>query len=212
MDTTKVHNLALAGLELDGLKTVGDFRRNIRAQIYRRWADVDNDAQFIIGMNGSIDRGFNQAWAQGAAVCGVKMDELTNAERDALQQRINDQFPYITQFGVYIALNTKELGGKRGPLYDRAELWVARYGEIVNQAKALACKDQKLIWNLGPTEHCGSCIRLSGRVKRGSYWTEKGILPRRAGAGYLDCGGYNCQCSLDPTTAPITPGPLPRLP
>ena len=142
----------------------------------------------------------------------VLMKELTNAEKDMLQQKINDQYPYITQFGAHIAINTQALGGKLTPLFLRADLWIARYDEVRTLAKAMACRDQKLEWVIGVAEHCASCLKLNGKVKRGSYWTAQGVLPRVAGSTVLDCGGYNCQCELRRTNKPVTPGPLPRLP
>lgn len=212
MATTKAFKIVQVGIELTAVKGVSDFQRNLRAQVRLRWNDLRTDDQFIIGINNAIDRGFRQAWRAGAAECGVKMNELTPAERQALEQKIFDQFPYITTLGAFVAANTRAEGGKLATLYGRLNLWTARYQEVVNQAKAMACKDKKLMWTLGAAEHCPSCLKLAGKVKRGSFWTEQGILPRQAGAGYLECGGFNCQCTLVPTDAPITPGPLPRLP
>ena len=60
--------------------------------------------------------------------------------------------------------------------------------------------------------NCSSCLKLSGKVKRMSFWNSHGILPRVAGADYLICRGYKCACSLELTDAPLSKGSLPRLP
>ena len=91
----------------------------------------------------------------------------------------------------------------------RIPMWVNRYNDVVNTAKIMAGGDKKLKWVLGPTEHCSSCSKLAGKVKRGSVWIASGIQPQSRS---LACGGYNCQCSLQPTTDRASAGRLPSIP
>lgn len=91
----------------------------------------------------------------------------------------------------------------------RIPMWVNRYNDVVNTAKIMAGGDKKLKWVLGPTEHCSSCMKLAGKVKRGSLWQTSGIRPQSRS---LACGGYNCQCSLQPTTDRASAGRLPSIP
>ena len=71
------------------------------------------------------------------------------------------------------------------------ELWVNRYRDVRNQAKVLACKDEKFVWRLGATEnHCSTCPRLDGKVKRGSQWEKSGIRPQNPPNTELECGGW----------------------
>lgn len=194
------------------MRGIADFRRNLRQQTRRYWNEVDSHMDFVIGMSNAIDRGFRQAWRAGAAECGIRPQDYSDAEIAELQRRINDQFPFITALATDFSDELRSSDGKLLSLYGRLELWVARYEEIRNQAKVMACKNAPLEWVLGIAEHCKSCRKLEGKVKRASFWQESGILPRRAGADYLECNGYKCQCSLVRTDKPITPGPLPRLP
>ena len=60
--------------------------------------------------------------------------------------------------------------------------------------------------------NCSSCLKLHGKVKRMSYWVEKGILPQVPGCDYLKCRGYQCGCVLTLTDEPQSKGPLPHLP
>jgi len=111
---------------------------------------------------------------------------------------------------------TKQTNGKQevdrrlGTAQARIPMWTNRYREVMNTAKTMAGADKKLIWVLGPTEEsCPSCLKLAGKVKRGSVWMASGIQPQSPA---LACGGFFCQCSLQPTDLPASPGRLPSIP
>lgn len=211
METTP-HNLARQGLELTAVKSLAGFQANLRSIVRLRWNDERTDGEFYVAMFKAIEKGFREAWAKGAAECGIKFSELTTAETNAMQDKINSQFEYITTFGGFVAANTKANGGKLGTLFGRLRLWVNGWYEVAELAKSFACRDKKMRWDLGFAEHCRSCMKLAGKVKRMSFWREKGIIPKQKGAWYLECGGWECKCELNPTDEPISPGPLPSLP
>jgi hypothetical protein len=76
----------------------------------------------------------------------------------------------------------------------------------------MACEDQKLQWVMGPTkEHCNSCLRLSNKIKRASYWRRVNVYPQSPPNPNLECNGFGL-CQLLPTDERCSPGPLPRLP
>ncbi len=191
-------------------KSMNDFRLNLRAQVRRYWAGEDERTDFIFNFYNAVDRGFNQAFRAGAAECGLKPDEFTSDIKDVLRQKINEQYSFVA--GLADRIMTRAAGGKLAQALGEIELWIARYGEILNLGKLLACADKKLKWVLGAAEHCSSCMKLAGKVKRASFWKASGILPRVAGAEYLECKGYNCKCSLVVTDEPMTKGNLPALP
>jgi hypothetical protein len=201
----------MAGI-LSATKGIGEFQANLRANIRGLWNGELSAGQFFNGMFAAIERGFNQAWAAGAAECGIKPDEYSDEERSILQNLSNDQFPHILSLAEYVQANSKANGGQLAPLFARAALWVARYEEVRNQAKVVSCGNQKLMWTLGIAEHCSSCMKLAGQVRRASFWRASGIWPRQAGSHLLECGGFRCQCSLVPTDAPMSRGRLPSLP
>ncbi len=92
----------------------------------------------------------------------------------------------------------------------RLPMWVNRYTEVVNTAKIMAGGDKKLKWVLGPTEeHCSSCSKLAGQVRRASVWLASGIQPQSRA---LSCQGYNCLCTLSPTSDASSRGRMPSLP
>ncbi len=113
-------------------------------------------------------------------------------------------------------IRTKQTNGKQEvdttlrAASSRLPMWINRYRDVVNTAKLMAGEDVKLVWRIGPTkEHCRSCSRLNGKVKRKSQWIASGIRPQ---SPQLECHGFNCLCTLNPTSEPASRGPLPRIP
>lgn len=191
-------------------KSLNSYRASLRAEVRRYVKGEVGDGDFLLGFFTAIGSGFRNAWKQGAAVCGVRPSEFDINIEDKVQGEINRQITFISSFRDSLVKLTD--GGQMNTELAKVEIWVARYGEQVNKARAALCGQQKLKWNLGVAEHCNSCKSLEGIVKTAEFWYTSGILPRVAGATYLICEGYNCKCSLDPTDEPITEGALPPLP
>lgn len=194
-------------------KTLEGFSLNVRAAIRSLWLGASDTFVFVDGMSVAIERGFEQAWTEGAAICGVGADERTSAEDAALRQAINAQFPFLPGFATDIQANDKASGGKLGPLFSRGDGWINQYNSVRAQAKLMACLDQKLKWNIDPTkDNCPSCLKLDGKVKRASYWAERNIRTQGFPNNKLECTGLHCGCGQDPTDEPLSKGPLPSLP
>lgn len=192
-------------------KGLSNYQIGLRAGVYGLWSGkIDFDQAFDMVFV-AIDRGLPQGWAEGAAECGIKPEEYTPDERTKLAQAIANEKNHVFGLLDWVEQNSKANGGKRGTAYSRLDIWINRYRDVVNKAKVSACADMKMRWTLGPTEHCTTCMKLSGKVKRGSYWNSH-VLPQNPPNGLLECGGWNCQCTLQPTDAKASPGPLPRLP
>lgn len=188
------------------LLTRAGYQLNLRAIVRALWkGTMDFNAAFD-AMFVAIDRGFTQAWREGAKACGIGPEELTSEELTALAVRIAQEKNHVYALLEAVEQNSQENGGKLTPLFTRLEMWVNRYEDCKNQAKTMACKDQKLEWMLGPTEHCSTCLKASGKVKRASQWAATDLRPQ---APCLECGGYRCQCSLVVTDAPLSKGRLP---
>jgi hypothetical protein len=184
----------------------------IRSSFRGLWKGFLDYDQFFESMMLTIRSGFTRAWYEGAAKCGIKPNELSPEERLQMEANINNQFQYIDGVAAAIEAGSQANKGKLTPLLRRGDIWVNGYRATVMRAQALACGDRKGEWQLGDAEHCDSCVKLHGKVKRLSYWNDRGILPAIPGAPYLDCSGYNCQCTLVITDKPMSRGPLPRLP
>lgn len=195
-----------------GSRGTSEYRSGLRAAIRGLWTGVLDREQFWDGMVRASEVNLTRAWRSGAAECGIAPDELTQEELTALDKAIDYELLWIGGFATTIEANSKAKKGKLTPLFTRAEIWIGRWEGVRAQAKTMACGDQKLKWVMGPTEHCDSCRKLSGKVKRASWWKENGILPRVHNAPYLACGGWRCECDLEVTTDPLSRGRMPRLP
>ena len=190
----------------------GEFQTSLRAATYGLWSGKMDLGDFIRSMVSSIMRHLLLAFEQGLKVCGMTLDDLEERERLQGLEFANKQFAHIADFGRWIEAHNKESGGLYRSVTQRQSVWVARWQESFNIGKTLACSDRKVEWVLGMAEHCRSCLKLSGKVKRMSYWRDKGVLPRVAGSLVLACHGFKCQCSLELTDKPMSKGPLPKLP
>jgi len=182
---------------------------NIRAAVRGLWTGVITSGQFYQEMVLAIEKGVYQAFREGFREFGIEMDEISTDEKGAMFNFVADQAGFIGGFAQVIMDQSKANGGKLGPLFDRASMWINRYGDARNLARVFAAKNQHLTWVLGPTEHCSSCLKLAGKVKRGNFWLEADLRPQHPA---LECGGYRCQCMLVPTDMPASRGPLPRIP
>lgn len=182
---------------------------NIKSCVRALWTGEWDVADFYDSMSITIERGIYQAFEEGLAKYGIAMEDMTGDENAVMFRFMADQVYMLDGFAQSIADGSKANGGLLSTHFTRAELWANRYKEAVSLAAAMAAKDQNLRWDLGATEkHCSSCLRLAGKVKRGSLWFESGILPQ---SQVLECKGYHCQCALTPTTEPASRGPLPSL-
>jgi hypothetical protein len=173
------------------------------------WGGTMDFFDFYQSMMLTITRGFNQAWEEGMQKFGMSLSDQTPEERSRLMQEIQHETAYIEGVADFIAVNSKANGGKLATCMQRIELWVAAYTRIVQLATAMAGKDKPLKWTIdAPKESCNSCLRLNGKVKRASYWYAH-VTPKSW--DLLECDG-GCKCSLEPTTDPLSKGPLPHLP
>lgn len=185
------------------------YARDVRGIVRRFWAgllDYDQAGGMLIN---TIRIGVERAFYEGARSVGVQPADLTWQERTAIQNIYLDEIHFVPDLLGAVQAGSKANGGKLAPLISRAQMWGLRYADVVNRARVMAGADKPLEWVLGPTkDHCVDCARLAGKVKRSSYWQREGIAPQ---SHDLACGGWRCQCSLEPTDKSCTPGPLPKL-
>ncbi len=190
-------------------RAVEAYGRTIRGAVRQFWAGrLDYDQAFEFMMS-TISIGLRNNWHAGARECGIQPNELSPAERMALQARIVEEQSHIAPFLTAIENANKQAGAKLGPQLARAKMWTLRATDVQNQARTLACGDKKLKWIWDPVkEHCVDCENLNGKTKRASTWRQSGILPQ---SQELACKGFLCGCRLEPTNDSLSRGPLPRL-
>ena len=190
-----------------------DYARSVRGYVHGLWSGEMSFFQYVDTMIMLIDRGLRNAWYDGAAECGITPDDLSEEELYEMRNMINTEIQFVMDYANTIFANSKANKKLLRNLMPRAEMWVLRYTDARNRARIMACGDQKLEWVLGNTkEHCPSCLRLSGKVKRASFWKRSGIEPQHPPNPNLHCKGYRCECQRIPTSLPTSPGPLPMLP
>lgn len=193
-------------------KNLTSFRDGIRSAIRGYWDGSFRIGGFFQEMKLLVERELWIAFYEGAELVGMSREDITPEERQRIEDEINNQIDYIMPFAVDIR-DGKEKGSSLESFLIRAEMWVTRYGSIKALAQIMLGQDQKLEWILGETEeHCRSCSKLAGTVKRASVWEESGIKPGNAENLSLECRGWNCRCSLKPTRKRCTSGPLPQVP
>ena len=164
----------------------------------------------------------------GALVRGQMRDAYNRAYADAgfsdaipdwLQASLDEQlikqanFDYIYQYYQDI-IDARVDETPVSPLLYRAQLWAARWTEAYNEATMVitAHLGGRLKWHLGATEqHCASCSRLDGIVAFAAEWDLSGCRPQNAPNDRLECGGWNCDCSLEPTDQRRSPNAWDRI-
>jgi len=188
------------------------------------------DAQRLTQELSSLIRTFwPSAWADGIKPFGLTMGDLTGLELFALESAISRDVAALPGFSQFVLQNNWRTIGDvpsrrtspdrwREAIYGspqwskiqaRIRLWWNGYHRIESEARQLAAGDRLMMWILGPTEqHCPDCSKYAGRVYRGSTWAKWDVRPQHP---RLACHGFNCQCRLQITTEPVTPGRPPRM-
>lgn len=147
-------------------------------------------------ISGQLTQAFEQAWKDEEGVGGIP-DYLNNE----LESMILNQYDYVD--GLYNDIvNARVLGKSLDPILARAPLWAQRWTEAYNKAVALITAENggNMVWRLGATEqHCTTCAGLDGIVMRATEWDALGVHPQGAPNDLIECGGWQCDCSLTPT-------------
>lgn len=191
--------------------TEAGFRSGVRASLYGLWTGNFSHSEFIDDFTEVVFTGYTSAWYAGAKRAGVAQDELTEGEIVAMTLKVYEQISFIAGLASWLLEHNRESGTKWSTVWNlRGELWVGRWNQFENLGFSYAEQDEKQRWDLGATsEHCSSCSKLAGKVKRKSQWIAAGIYPQ---SHDLKCKGYKCKCKFTGTTEPISKGKLPRIP
>ena len=192
------------------------YRSEIRNATRSLWNGAIDYDQFFDVMMLNIRLGLTAAWHSGMKSVGLLPTDMSALEKQELQQLIFSEINHIGPYADAIEQGSKANGGKLSALWPRAEMWINRYVDVENRARAMAQNDPKLEWQINVTrrvEHnCSTCLKLNGKVKRASYWQTRGLYPQNPPNPHLECQGWLCGCALLPTDKPLSRGPLPRTP
>jgi hypothetical protein len=189
------------------------FGRNVRAAARILWKDPTDLVGFVDTLTLAVQRGYEAAWAEGAAACGILPADRTPEESAVLGEYVSIALQRVFPLAEFVAVGSQPNGGKWSDLQPRLNIWINRYAEVKARAQVMSCKDQKLKWVIDPQkESCSTCIKLNGRIYRASIWSKYDIYPRDTRPGKLNCHGFKCGCAFQATTEPVTPGRPPNVP
>jgi hypothetical protein len=168
---------------------------------------------FIDLMAAEIENQYTRAWNEGARNMGVDPADFTPEDADILDQFIRTEQNFLDGIAgdieAYIAEgdHTDEEFNKR--FRARAALWGNGYNSMVAQAQLHFGNRDKLEWMEGDTQDkCSTCLALDGIVAWAREWEEAGVKPQ---GSMLECGGWNCGCSLQPTDKRRTANALDKI-
>lgn len=134
---------------------------------------------------------------------GKEINELNGLDRENISNETEtnlDALPALYSaavgFGGDVETPTEQL------ISNRAKLWGVGLAGVYALGYLYA-KDQlqAVAWQLGPTDHCETCLFASGLVLTRAQWRDLGLRPQ---GKMLECGGWNCQCEFVETDEPLT--------
>ena len=184
-------------------KTEGSFNRHLWTAALGFFRDEINAFTFIDIFVNEIENQLTRAWHEGARSVEVEPDDMTEADNLHLEAIINSEYDHV--LGLAQAIEDAKLSGIsldafRVRFRSRIDLWSARYREVVNEARIWFGGKKRLIWVLGRTEqHCQTCSALNGVVAWAEEWDQSLLRPQHPPNEFLECGGWRCDCSLNPT-------------
>lgn len=197
-------------------RTKEEYCERLQKAFREGWYGFDDISVFIDEVERMAGAFLYAAFLQGFEAEGIKPDELTVTELAIIEQYLAEQIAHLPATAAWLEAGQVQYFNRDGPqgghsrtaVDARSQMWCNRWNDALNQGRLLGAKDQKLMWHLGPTEHCSDCLSYDGRVYRASTWARWDIRPQHSS---LACHGYNCQCRLVSTDSPITPGRPPKM-
>lgn len=211
MDEYLSGRAVLALAQMDELKTYDYYQRHINGLVRGVYAgNIAGDMIDVMAnlIQGQLTDAYNRAWKDD----GNKLP-LPDYLDKSLTEAIANQYSYVDQFYRDI-VDARLDKTPIEPLLTRASLWANRYNEATSEAVRLMALENggKLIWKLGATEqHCLTCAALNDLVAYATEWDISGFKPQNAPNDFLECGGWRCDCSLEPTDKRRSPKVLDTL-
>lgn len=194
--------LAIAGMLGGAAKNIGYYDKSINRAVRYFYNGKDDAGQFIDRMIKSIETEMRKAWYQGMRYNDLDpLKDMKPEWEDILADVIASELDHVLDFAAAIEKAAAEEQPIDG-LLGRAQLWVNRYNEVVNLAKLTTRPKDRYIWQMGSTvEHCATCQGLHGKIATAEDWLVSGYRPQ---GRMLECGGWNCACTLEYTEESVT--------
>ena len=157
-------------------------------------------------IRGQIADAYGQAWQDEGY--DPPIPDYLNASMEAFITA-QTNFDWIYQYYRDV-VDARVDGTPIDPLLSRASMWANQWNAAYSQAMLDIRKEEggNLVWQLGEAEHCSTCLALDGIVASAKEWDTSGWKPQSRD---LECNGYNCACSLQPTDKRRSRGAADRL-
>ena len=223
----------LAELESVGIKSIDTYRGRLFGQFkalffyYEKDSTVTTPQDFVDTLTQVISDYMREAWIAGMAENDIavedmfpdwetKIEDIASSEIDHLP----DVMGFIEELAgnVRAAMSEDAAQGKQAEadalaqIGARADMWAARWNDVYNQSVLETSRPgDRLEWVYGDTDHCDTCAALNGVVATAQEWEDSGYHPQQPPNESLDCGGWRCQCYLQPTDKRRTRGGIPDL-
>lgn len=192
----------LAQFESLGIKSQEYYQAQLTRLVKSFYKGNMDILEFVTIFGDLIMGQLTKAWYEGMAVNDVPPEDLTDEWKFMLDDIIRVEKDSVFPFADEIAAASQLTGTSIDPFLSRVFIWSNRYEDVRNQAiLATAEEKTKLEWIFGDTDHCTTCEQLNGIIAYAREWNEAGLRPQNPPNGALECGGWRCQCRLEPTTA-----------
>lgn len=170
--------------------TRDDFEKAIASTITSAVAGDLTRVRAGIIVRAELDKYGRRAMLDGLSDGGVDAATLTGDDLATFNTWKVEQSAYVAGLMDAIFKDKVQYTGD-----GRAQLWSRKSLDVIYQKGLLSADSNGLYeWRLGATEeHCATCLRMNGVIKRLKQWHEDGILPQ---SEQLDCKGFNCDCGL----------------
>jgi len=181
------------------IKTYEYYRKNLINIVESLWNGYIG-GEFVDIMNNIIHGQLSDAYEKALIDAELSPEEATAEMREEVANAIRQEQQFVQPLFREIIIAKSE-GETIDQFLNRVQMWANRYNDVYNQAKLTIAKimGKKLEWVMGEAEHCSTCQTLSGKVAYAAEWERSGFQPQQPPNGLLECGGWNCACSLVPT-------------
>lgn len=180
-----------------------DYKRTVKSAVDDYLTSTDRATSYISTVRKSAVESFTGAFGAGYTDGGGDENDIDQDADQWLTDRINQEVSFIGElFTSLKALRDEYIAGEikiadlRSEAATRADGYTDSLDAVYNSGKMWGMKNKMLTWRLGSTEkHCKTCLSLDGNSHRASWYLARNYIPRKPGAN-LECGGYNCDCTL----------------
>ena len=203
--------------DLVAWKTVGYYSQALRRNVRELYSGSMGEREFVDRLFVLVDEQLTRAWNEGMRVNGLDpKSDMIDEWQEVLDEVKLKELDYVDDFAREIiqqAADDEATGVNHLVQYlSRADVWANRYTDMVNTATMTTAEGKdRLKWVFGDTDHCTTCEALNGIIAFNREWQEANVRPQSPPNHDLECGGWRCQCRLEPTDARRTRNALQKI-